>query len=483
MKASYATQSRSQRLRLLALALRCRHDRGVITSHGTLGKVVAGLGLCIGLAVAILAPAGYLLVAYAELSQELSLLAELKAARLAKYIDVNRELWQHHDIRLAELIELPEAKAALAHQRIVDSTGKLVLETGQAPAWPVIARSAPAVVAGMEMATVQAAATLRDVLMRTAVVAAASSVLGLAVFFAIRILPLRIIDRTLADLEATQARLLATIEAIPIEFMEYDREGRLRLINNAARLSQDWPADSIGMTERELLERSLGERRVANPDRDWDGWMADRLATLARVGSFELTRPTGESGRFFVKDMPGGGRVVLRIDITESKQREAELAATQARYRLLFEANPLAMAVVIVETGRFIAVNDAAVAHYGWSREEFLAMNADELYLPEDMPALMAERGRPDEPGVIRTVRGLRHCKKDGSVMAVEMTLRPFRFDGVSAMLVMSQDVTERDRAEKARLAAEAQLRQSQKMEAVGQLTGGVAHDFNKYSW
>ena len=72
--------------------------------------------------------------------------------------------------------------------------------------------------------------------------AAVSSLLGLAVFFVIRILPLRIIDRTLAELEATQARLLATIDAIPIEFMEFDRQGRLMLINSAARASQGWGA-------------------------------------------------------------------------------------------------------------------------------------------------------------------------------------------------------------------------------------------------
>ena len=126
--------------------------------------------------------------------------------------------------------------------------------------------------------------------------------------------------------------------------------------------------------------------------------MARRMATLDQLGSFELTRPTGESGRFFVKEMPGGGRVVLRIDITESKQREAELAATQARYRLLFDANPLPMALIVMETDRFIAVNDAAVRQYGWSREEFLAMASDELYLPEDMPALREGRAREEGP-------------------------------------------------------------------------------------
>jgi PAS domain S-box-containing protein len=313
-----------------------------------------------------------------------------------------------------------------------------------------------------------------------AIVAALSSVLGLIIFFVTRILPQRIIKRTLAELAATQGRLLATIEAIPIEFMEYDREGRLILINSAARLSQGWDNDSIGKTQRELLEKTLEERRAEAPEHDWDGFMANRLVTIDQVGSYEMTRPTGETGRFFVKKMPGDGRVVIRIDITESKQREAELAATQNRYRLLFESNPQPMAVIVIETDRFIAVNDAGVKQYGWSREEFLAMpSSNELYLPEDVPLLVAERSRTEERGTIRHLRGLRHRRKDGSHFDVEMSIRPLHFDGVPAMLVMAQDVTERNQAEKARLRAEAQLRQSQKMEAIGQLTGGIAHDFN----
>jgi len=313
-----------------------------------------------------------------------------------------------------------------------------------------------------------------------AVVAGLSSVLGLIIFYVTRILPQRVIKRTLVELDAAQGRLLATIEAIPIEFMEYDREGRLILINSAARLSQGWDSDSIGKTQRELLAKTLDERRAAAPEHDWDGWMANRIGTLDQLGTYEMTRPTGESGRFFVKDTPGDGRVVIRIDITESKRREAELAAMQNRYRLLFDSNPQPMAVIVIESDRFLAVNDAGVKQYGWSREEFLAMpSSSGLYLPEDVPILVSERSRKEERGTIRTLRGLRHLRKDGSHFDVEMSIRPITFDGVPAMLVMAQDVTARNQAEKARLRAEAQLRQSQKMEAIGQLTGGIAHDFN----
>ena len=268
-----------------------------------------------------------------------------------------------------------------------------------------------------------------------------------------------------------KARLLATIEAIPIEFMEFDRDDRLILINRAARLSQGWSVNPLGKTHRQLFEGSRVERRAQYPDQNWDSWIDKRLANFKQIGTYELTRPNGESGRFFTSDMPNGGQVLLRIDITESKQHEAKLAASQARYLLLFDANPYPAVVVSVETRRFLAVNDAAVQLYGWSREESLVMMIEDVYLPADLPGLMAMRAK-DVPDVVRTIEGMRHRKKDGTIIDVEMSVRPIEFDGTPARLVIVQDVTKRH-------FVEAQLRQSQKMEAVGQLTGGIAHDFN----
>lgn len=406
----------------------------MISSRHVLGRVISWLGLGIGLAVAVALPAAYLLVAWSQLGQKLSLLSEIKAARLGKYIYVHQELWQYQTLRLAELIEIPEARG-LTYTRILDEAGTLVLETGDAVAFPALRRTAAIIVAGSQVGTVGTATSLHPILFNAGLVAALGALLGFAVYFVIRTFPLRIIDRTLAQLQSTQARLLATIEALPIEFMEFDRDGRLILINNAARVSQEWTAEAIGKTHREILEGTRGVRKAADPRHDWDAWMEECLVTLHRKGSFELTSPTGAAGRFFVTDMPGGGHVVLRVDITESKQREAELAATHARYRLLFEVNPVPMALILIETDRFVAINDAAVKQYGWSREEFLAMTSAELYPPEDMPALLAQRERKDLAGVVHSVKGLRHRRKDGSLMAVEMTIRPFKLDGAPTLL------------------------------------------------
>ncbi len=152
--------------------------------------------------------------------------------------------------------------------------------------------------------------------------------------------------------------------------------------------------------------------------------------------------------------------------IRESNVRQA----TQERFSRIFKANPFPMLVMDKETHRILAVNDAAVAEYGWSREEALAMSANDFFAPEDLPALEAKQA--EVPADSQLVRGLRHRRKDGTIFDVEMHTRALELDNHSAVLKIVENVTVRH-------SVEAQLRQAQKMEAVGQLTGGIAHDFN----
>jgi PAS domain S-box-containing protein len=162
----------------------------------------------------------------------------------------------------------------------------------------------------------------------------------------------------------------------------------------------------------------------------------------------------------------------------ERQVAEEALRESQARYRTLFEAAPYAALVTDRDTLRVLAANDAAVSLYGGTREELLAKTADEFYLPQDRPSMTVRR-HEFSSDVTSAVQGVRHLRHDGSLMSVEMTVRLIEYQHKAAALTIVTDVGARIRMEQGREAAEEQLRQAQKMEVVGQLTGGVAHDFN----
>ncbi|HEV8370231.1 MAG TPA: PAS domain S-box protein [Pyrinomonadaceae bacterium] len=163
-------------------------------------------------------------------------------------------------------------------------------------------------------------------------------------------------------------------------------------------------------------------------------------------------------------------------DITTQKRDEDALRKSEEQYRVLFDRNPQPMWVYELQTLAFLAVNDAAVRHYGYSRERFLAMTVDAIHPHEDVPALVEELSRIDGHCHLGEWR---HCVADGKTISVEITADVIDFANRKAGLVLVNDITGHKIAEEALRISQAQLQQSQKLEAVGQLAGGVAHDFN----
>lgn len=144
--------------------------------------------------------------------------------------------------------------------------------------------------------------------------------------------------------------------------------------------------------------------------------------------------------------------------VQEAKRAESAMRRSEERYRRLFESSPQPMWVFDEETLTFLAVNEAACRHYGYTREEFLAMRISDIHPPEDMPALV--RQRADEPHELQRSSGWRHRLKDGTVILVEITSYALVFGGRPAHLVISADVTERKRAEEALRESEQRFRQ-----------------------
>ena len=136
------------------------------------------------------------------------------------------------------------------------------------------------------------------------------------------------------------------------------------------------------------------------------------------------------------------------IDITARKLAEESLQESEERYRSLFESNPHPMWVYDVESLSFLAVNDAAIEHYGYTRDEFLAMTINDIRPAADIPDVL-ERLLSPRP-VLINVGIWKHTKKDQSVIDVEITSHGLDFGGRSARLVLAHDVTERMRAQEA---------------------------------
>ena len=118
------------------------------------------------------------------------------------------------------------------------------------------------------------------------------------------------------------------------------------------------------------------------------------------------------------------------------------------QYRLLFDKNPLPMCVFDMETLVFLAVNDAAVSHYGYSREEFLGMTVMDIRPPDDVPALLAYLS--STPSGLVEAGEWRHRKKDGTIIDVKITASRLHLDGRRVTVASMQDITERKRAEEA---------------------------------
>lgn len=123
-----------------------------------------------------------------------------------------------------------------------------------------------------------------------------------------------------------------------------------------------------------------------------------------------------------------------------------QLTDADAVYRSFFEVNPQPMWVYDMESLRFLAVNRAAVAHYGYSAEEFLEMKITEIRPSEDVPRLLMQVHEPVSG--IRDSGMWRHRKKNGELIDVEVASHKLDFGGRPAKLVLVNDVTERRRAE-----------------------------------
>ena len=264
-----------------------------------------------------------------------------------------------------------------------------------------------------------------------------------------------------SEKEISKVKALADklIDSLPGVFYFFDINGRFIRWNkqlekvtgySAEEIANMHPADFFDAKEKNyVVERIQGMFQKGVNDAD---------ANL-------ITRD-GKKIPYFFKtvliDYEGGPCLLGNgIDITERKRAETELRASEQKYKLLFESNPLPMWMLSLPDYKFIDVNSAALLQYGYTREEFLNLSVLDLRPAEEIEKFKASTST-DFRGVHHA--GIwRHKRKNGTIMYVDIVTHDILYKGQQRRLVLANNITEKHSAEE-------KLKES--YEAIRTLTG-----------
>lgn len=305
-----------------------------------------------------------------------------------------------------------------------------------------------------------------------------------------------------ASVRANNAFVRQLLDSTDQGFFSIDRDGIVTLCN-AAFLQLLGYASEKDVLGRDIHEVIVSANDDAGPRSDCAVLRAAREGLTAHVDSEDFIRVDGSSFPVQYQAHPVWqdgelqGALCTFVDLTERRRGLQALSWSESRLTAIFNQASVCFSELDLQ-GRYLRVNQALCRMLGRTEAEMLEMTLADVTHPEDVPMNMNLFNRCIADGSSFTLEK-RYLRPDGTAFWVSSDISRIVDDEgrPQAMIAVSTDITERRRVEDAlrelndtleqrvveeiveRSRAEAALRQMQKMEAVGQLTGGVAHDFN----